>query len=68
MVRHSTGSNLVHLFHFAADRELTETMIKVGARCVAYETLSGPQGSLPLLTPMSEVAGRMSIQQGGSLL
>lgn len=55
-------------FHFAADRELTETMIKVGAQCVAYETLSGPNGSLPLLTPMSEVAGRMSIQQGARFL
>lgn len=55
-------------FHFAADRELTETMIKVGANCVAYETLKNPDGTLPLLTPMSEVAGRMSIQQGARFL
>ncbi|HMO13553.1 MAG TPA: alanine dehydrogenase [Pirellulaceae bacterium] len=55
-------------FHFAADRELTEAMIKSGTTCVAYETLSGPNGSLPLLTPMSEVAGRMSIQEGARFL
>lgn len=55
-------------FHFAASRELTEAMIKSGASSVAYETLSGPNGSLPLLTPMSEVAGRMSIQEGARFL
>ncbi|HMP77953.1 MAG TPA: alanine dehydrogenase [Pirellulaceae bacterium] len=55
-------------FHFAADRELTEAMIKTQAYCVAYETLSSPDGTLPLLTPMSEVAGRMSIQQGARFL
>lgn len=55
-------------FHFAADRELTEAMIKTGCHCVAYETLSGPNGSLPLLTPMSEVAGRMSVQEGARFL
>ncbi len=55
-------------FHFAADRELTEAMIKSQAYCVAYETLSSPDGTLPLLTPMSEVAGRMSIQQGARFL
>jgi alanine dehydrogenase len=59
---------LFTFFHFAADRELTEAMIKSGSQCVAYETLSGPNGTLPLLTPMSEVAGRMSIQEGARFL
>ena len=49
-------------FHFAASRKLTEAMIESGATCVAYETLRDERGRLPLLTPMSEVAGRMSIQ------
>ncbi len=55
-------------FHFAADRELTEAMVKSGSTSVAYETLSGPDGTLPLLTPMSEVAGRMSVQEGARFL
>ena len=55
-------------FHFAADRELTEAMLSTGATCVAYETLADDQGRLPLLTPMSEVAGRMSIQEGAKYL
>lgn len=55
-------------FHFAASRELTEAMIQSGATCLAYETLEDAQGRLPLLTPMSEVAGRMSIQEGAKYL
>ncbi|MBX3423931.1 MAG: alanine dehydrogenase [Pirellulaceae bacterium] len=55
-------------FHFAADRSLTEAMIQSGATCLAYETLEDQQGRLPLLTPMSEVAGRMSIQEGAKYL
>lgn len=55
-------------FHFAADRPLTEAMIQSGATCVAYETLQDQHGRLPLLTPMSEVAGRMSIQEGAKYL
>jgi alanine dehydrogenase len=55
-------------FHFAASRELTEAMLAGGARCVAYETLRDERGRLPLLTPMSEVAGRMSIQEGAKYL
>lgn len=51
-------------FHFAASRELTEGMVKSGAIAIAYETLRTPDGKLPLLTPMSEIAGRMSIQEG----
>ena len=55
-------------FHFAANRELTEAMMASGATCVAYETIEDRQGRLPLLTPMSEVAGRMAIQQGAKYL
>lgn len=51
-------------FHFASDRELTEAMVKSGAVCIAYETVRLPNGQLPLLIPMSEVAGRMSVQEG----
>ncbi|MEC7565034.1 MAG: alanine dehydrogenase [Planctomycetota bacterium] len=55
-------------FHFAANRELTEAMMQSGATCVAYETLKDKNGHLPLLTPMSEVAGRMSVQEGAKYL
>ena len=55
-------------FHFAASRELTEAMIATGATCIAYETLATADGKLPLLTPMSEVAGRMAIQEGAKYL
>jgi alanine dehydrogenase len=55
-------------FHFAADRGLTEAMLNSGAVAVAYETLRDDHGRLPLLTPMSEVAGRMSIQEGAKYL
>jgi alanine dehydrogenase len=62
------GQTLFTYFHFAASRELTEAMLKTGATCVAYETLRDEKGRLPLLTPMSEVAGRMSIQEGAKYL
>lgn len=55
-------------FHFAADRELTDQMAKTRSTAVAYETLRDARGRLPLLTPMSEVAGRMSIQEGAKYL
>ena len=55
-------------FHFAASQELTEAMLACGVTCLAYETLRDSQGRLPLLTPMSEVAGRMSIQEGAKYL
>ncbi|MEM9918409.1 MAG: alanine dehydrogenase [Bacteroidota bacterium] len=55
-------------FHFASYRPLTRAMIKSGAVCLAYETVQLPDGSLPLLIPMSEVAGRMAIQQGAKYL
>ena len=55
-------------FHFAADEQLTRRILASGASAVAYETLQDRQGRLPLLTPMSEVAGRMSIQEGAKFL
>ena len=55
-------------FHFAADEELTKAHLKSGAVCVAYETVELPSRELPLLTPMSEVAGRMSVQEGAKYL
>ncbi|HEX5050949.1 MAG TPA: alanine dehydrogenase [Planctomycetota bacterium] len=61
------GQVLFTYFHFAAARELTEAMLKSGAHCFAYETLVH-RGSLPLLTPMSEVAGRMAVQVGAVCL
>ena len=62
------GQIVFTYFHLAADRELTDSLVKSGAICVAYETLSDDRGRLPLLTPMSEVAGRMSIQEGAKYL
>lgn len=55
-------------FHFASDRELTDAMIASRAVCIAYETVRLADRSLPLLVPMSEVAGRMSIQEGARFL
>ena len=55
-------------FHFASSEPLTKAMIESGAVCISYETVEDPDRSLPLLTPMSEVAGRMSIQQGAKYL
>lgn len=62
------GQAIFTYFHFAADRPLTEAMLASGATCLAYETLRDERGRLPLLTPMSEVAGRMSIQEGAKYL
>lgn len=55
-------------FHFSSSIELTKAMIQSKATCIAYETVKKSDGSLPLLTPMSEVAGRLSIQQGAKYL
>lgn len=55
-------------FHFASYEPLTKAMIESGATCLAYETVERHDGSLPLLIPMSEVAGRMSIQEGAKYL
>ena len=62
------GQMVFTYFHFAADRSLTEAVLKSGVTAIAYETIRTPSGALPLLTPMSEVAGRMSIQQGAKYL
>lgn len=55
-------------FHFASSEPLTRAMLNSEAVCIAYETVEDEDGSLPLLTPMSEVAGRMAIQQGAKYL
>jgi len=55
-------------FHFASSKELTDAMISSKSICIAYETVEDVDGTLPLLTPMSEVAGRMAIQQGAKYL
>ena len=62
------GQILFTYFHFAANEELTRAMIEREATCIAYETIQLPDGTLPLLTPMSEVAGRMAVQEGAKYL
>ena len=62
------GQILYTYLHLAPDPEQTAALVKSGAICVAYETITGPGGGLPLLAPMSEVAGRMSIQAGAAHL
>ena len=55
-------------FHFASSRALTEGCLESGISAVAFETLVDERGNLPLLTPMSEVAGKMSVQEGAKSL
>lgn len=62
------GQLVFTYFHFASDEALTMAMLRSGATCIAYETVRDRMGTLPLLTPMSEVAGRMSIQEGARFL
>ena len=62
------GQLIFTYFHFAADEKLTRAHIASGATCVAYETVELPSHELPLLTPMSEVAGRMAVQEGAKYL
>src|SRR5713226_204583 len=62
------GQMVFTYFHFAADEPLTQAVMKSGITAVAYETIRDARGHLPLLTPMSEVAGRMSIQEGAKYL
>ena len=62
------GQIVFTYFHFAASRPLTAACLEAGISAVAYETLGDAHGRLPLLTPMSEVAGRMSIQEGAKYL
>ena len=63
-----TGQVVFTYFHFAADENLTRAVMASGITAVAYETIKDARGNLPLLTPMSEVAGRMSIQEGAKYL
>ena len=62
------GQLLFTYFHFASDEALTHAMLNSGATCIAYETVEARDHSLPLLIPMSEVAGRMSVQEGARFL
>jgi len=62
------GQIVFTYFHFAASEELTRGMMETGATCIAYETIEDEPGRLPLLTPMSEVAGRMAVQVGAFYL
>ena len=62
------GQIVFTYFHFASSRELTEAMMRRSAVCIAYETIECANGRLPLLTPMSEVAGRMSVHEGAKYL
>ena len=62
------GQIVFTYFHFAADEQLTRAVMQSGITAIAYETIRDAKGNLPLLTPMSEVAGRMSIQEGAKFL
>jgi alanine dehydrogenase len=62
------GQLIFTYFHFAADEKLTRAHLESGATCIAYETVELPNRELPLLTPMSEVAGRMAVQEGAKYL
>ena len=62
------GQILYTYLHLAPDPEQTAALVKSGAICIAYETITGPGGGLPLLAPMSEVAGRMAVQAGAAHL
>ncbi len=68
IARLRAGQVLFTYLHLAADRTQTEGLIHSGATCIAYETVTDRQGGLPLLSPMSEVAGRMSVQVGAHCL
>jgi len=62
------GQTIFTYFHFASSRQLTEAMMQSGAVCISYETVEKADRSLPLLIPMSEVAGRMAVQKGANFL
>lgn len=62
------GQVVFTYFHFAADERLTREVLERGVTAIAYETVELPTGELPLLTPMSEVAGRMAVQEGAKYL
>jgi len=62
------GQIIFTYFHFASNQNLIDAMVNSKAICIAYETVEDKKGTLPLLTPMSEVAGRMAVQQGAKYL
>ncbi len=62
------GQLLFTYLHLAADRQQTDLLMESGATCIAYETVEGANGGLPLLAPMSEIAGRLATQAGGDFL
>ncbi|MBC7896390.1 MAG: alanine dehydrogenase [Cytophagaceae bacterium] len=66
--RMKRGQVVFTYFHFAADEQLTRAHMASGATCIAYETVELPPSDLPLLIPMSEVAGRMAVQEGAKYL
>jgi len=66
--RMRAGQVIFTYFHFAASEELTKAVVESGAIAIAYETVELETGELPLLTPMSEVAGRMAVQEGAKYL
>jgi alanine dehydrogenase len=68
VARLRAGQILFCYFHFAASRELTEGCLRAGIAAVAYETLLDAHGHLPLLTPMSEIAGKLAVQEGAKCL
>src|SRR5690349_16779514 len=62
------GQIVFTYFHFAADAQMTQACLESGIVAIAYETIKDKRGTLPLLTPMSEIAGKMSIQEGAKYL
>lgn len=68
IARFHPGQTVFTYFHFAASRELTEACLRANITAIAYETIKDRQGRLPLLTPMSEIAGKMSLQEGAKYL
>jgi alanine dehydrogenase len=66
--RFKSGQIIFTYFHFAASAELTRACMASGIIAIAYETITDKKGTLPLLTPMSEIAGKMSVQEGAKYL
>jgi len=62
------GQTLFTFFHLASSKELTKALLKSGATCIAYETVTTDQGFHPILTPMSEIAGRLAVLEGTRFL
>ncbi|MDL4861858.1 alanine dehydrogenase, partial [Halomonas elongata] len=68
VARLSAGQTLFTYLHLAAEESLTKGLLDSGGTCIAYETITAPEGGLPLLAPMSTVAGRMAVQAGAHSL